>query len=63
MARFSRLRTLTVMEEIGLVPVFYNSDIEISKKIIKACAEGGAVCIEMTNRGDGAIDIFKELEL
>lgn len=63
MARFSRLKTLTVMEDIGLIPVFYNSDIEISKNIVKACAEGGAICIEMTNRGDGAIDVFKELEI
>lgn len=63
MARFSRLKVLTTMEKIGLVPVFYNNDIEISKKIVKACAEGGAICIEMTNRGDGAIDVFKELEI
>ncbi|NQT66664.1 MAG: bifunctional 4-hydroxy-2-oxoglutarate aldolase/2-dehydro-3-deoxy-phosphogluconate aldolase [Actinobacteria bacterium] len=63
MARFSRLKTLTVIEDIGLIPVFYNSDIEISKNIVKACAEGGAICIEMTNRGDGAIDVFKELEI
>ncbi|MHB8277773.1 MAG: bifunctional 4-hydroxy-2-oxoglutarate aldolase/2-dehydro-3-deoxy-phosphogluconate aldolase [Candidatus Humimicrobiaceae bacterium] len=63
MARFLRLKTLTTMENIGLVPVFYNSDIEVSKKIVKACAEGGAICIEMTNRGDAAIDVFKELEI
>ncbi len=63
MARFSRLKSLITMEKIGLVPVFYNSDIEVSKKIVRACAEGGAICIEMTNRGDGAIDVFKELEI
>jgi len=51
------------MENIGVIPVFYNSEIEVAKNIVKACAEGGAICIEMTNRGDGAIDIFKELEL
>jgi len=62
LARFSRLKTLTTMESIGLIPVFYNSDVEISKNIVKACAEGGAICIEMTNRGDGAINIFQELE-
>ena len=63
MARFSRLKTLITMENIGLVPVFYNSDIEVCKNIVTACAGGGAVCIEMTNRGDGAIDIFRELEI
>lgn len=62
MARFSRLKTLTTMIEIGVIPVFYNPDVETSKNIVKACANGGAVCIEMTNRGDGAIDVFRELE-
>jgi len=62
MARFNRLETLTAIKNIGLVPVFYNPDIDISKKIVEACAGGGAVCVEMTNRGDHAIDIFSQLE-
>ena len=62
MARFNRLETLTKMKDVGLVPVFYNPDIEISKKILKACAEGGAICVEMTNRGDHAIDVFSQVE-
>ena len=62
MGRFSRLKTLNSMQEIGLVPVFYNPDIMVSKKIVGACAEGGARCIEMTNRGDHAIDTFSQLE-
>ena len=62
MARFSRLKTLTTMKNIGIIPVFYNPDIETSKNIVKACSDGGAVCIEMTNRGDRAIDVFCELE-
>lgn len=61
MARFSRIKTLIEMKRIGLIPIFYNKNIEVSKNILKACAEGGAVCIEMTNRGDGAIRIFSEL--
>lgn len=62
MARFKRLEVLNKMIEIGLVPVFYTPDIEVAKGVIQACAEGGALCIEMTNRGDHAIDVFKELE-
>lgn len=62
MARFPRLETLISIIEIGVIPVFYNSDIEISKNIVKACADGGAKCVEMTNRGDGAINIFSQLE-
>ncbi len=62
MARFRRLEVLNTMVNIGLVPVFYNPDIETSIGIVKACAEGGALCVEMTNRGDRAIDVFRELE-
>lgn len=61
MARFLKIKTLIEMYKIGLIPVFYNSDVEVSKNIIKACAEGGSVCIEMTNRGDGAIKVFSEM--
>lgn len=61
MARFSRLQVLNTMVETGLVPVFYNGDVEVSKKIVDALAAGGACCIEFTNRGDFAPFVFKEL--
>ncbi len=61
MARFTRLEVLNTMIETGLVPVFYNGNLEVSKKIVHACAEGGARCIEFTNRGDFAPFVFKEL--
>ncbi len=48
--------------EAGLVPVFYEPDIAVAKKIVAACAEGGAPVVEMTNRGDHAPEIFRELE-
>ncbi len=62
MARFSRMKTLNTMIEIGVIPVFYTPEAETAKEIIKSLYEGGALCIEMTNRGDGAIDVFRELE-
>ena len=61
MSRFKRLKVLNVMQESGMIPVFYHDDEEISRKIVSACAGGGARCIEMTNRGDGAINIFSSL--
>lgn len=61
MSRFSRLEVLNAMVETGLVPVFYNGDVEIAKRIVEACAAGGARCIEFTNRGDFAPFVFKEL--
>lgn len=61
MAQFSRIEVATVMAETGLVPLFFNSDIEISKKLLKACYDGGARLLEFTARGDFAYEIFAEL--
>lgn len=61
MAKHSRLYVLTTMIETGLVPIFYNGDIEVASRIVQACADGGARTIEFTNRGDQAHIIFKEL--
>jgi 2-dehydro-3-deoxyphosphogluconate aldolase / (4S)-4-hydroxy-2-oxoglutarate aldolase len=62
MARFSRMDVYNTMHETGLVPVFYHGDIELVKAVARACARGGARLIEFTNRGDGAFDVFRELE-
>ena len=61
MARHGRLETLTVMKQVGVIPVFYNSDFETVKNIAIACAKGGAKAIEFTNRGDRAINVFTKL--
>ena len=61
MARFSRLEVLNEIVSIGLVPVFYNSDIETAKNIVEACAAGGARVVEFTNRGDNAYRVFSDL--
>lgn len=61
MARFSRVEVWSRMEELGLVPLFYNDDLEVSKKIVDALAAGGAEVIEFTNRGDRAFQIFQDL--
>ncbi|AEJ60683.1 KDPG and KHG aldolase [Spirochaeta thermophila DSM 6578] len=50
-----------IMVEEGLIPVFFNPDPEVAKKIVEACAKGGARCIEMTNRGENAVAVFREL--
>ncbi len=44
-----------------MVPVFYHKDIEVCKKILKACYEGGARVFEFTNRGDFAHEVFNQL--
>jgi 2-dehydro-3-deoxyphosphogluconate aldolase/(4S)-4-hydroxy-2-oxoglutarate aldolase len=61
MARFDRMTVLNAVIEIGLVPVFYNGDLEVAKQIVAACAEGGAKVVEFTNRGDRAWSVFTQL--
>lgn len=61
MARFSRMEVLNRMVETGLVPVFYNRDLETAKKIVSGCVAGGAKVVEFTNRGDFAYQVFSEL--
>ncbi len=61
MANFSRIDVVLKMKETGLVPLFYNSDVEICRKVIKACYKGGARVFEFTNRGDFAHEVFSDL--
>ncbi|UOB17795.1 bifunctional 4-hydroxy-2-oxoglutarate aldolase/2-dehydro-3-deoxy-phosphogluconate aldolase [Abyssalbus ytuae] len=61
MAKYSRIEVNKVMEETGLVPLFFHSDIELGKKVLKACYDGGARLMEFTSRGDFAYEIFGEL--
>ena len=61
MARFSRIQVALAMKETGLVPVFYHPDLEVCKKVVKACYDGGVRVFEFTNRGDFAHEIFSEL--
>jgi len=61
MARFTRLEVYNTMKENGIVPVFYNPDIEVCKKVLLACFRGGSRIFEFTNRGDFAHEVFTEL--
>lgn len=61
MARFTRIEVANTMKKTGLVPLFYHHDIEIAKKVTKACYEGGARLLEFTSRGDFAHEIFRDL--
>ncbi len=61
MARFNIIHSITTMSNTGMVPVFYHSDIEVAKSVLKACYEGGVRAFEFTNRGDFAQEVFAEL--
>lgn len=61
MAAKDRLTVLTAMMEQGVIPVFYHPDVEVCTNVIQACANGGAKCIEFTNRGDFASHVFLDV--
>ncbi len=61
MASVSKLEVLKTIGEQSMMPLFYHSDIELSKNIVKACYDGGARLLEFTNRGDFAHEVFREL--
>ena len=61
MAQYSRIEVARVMKESGMVPLFYHPDIELGKKILQACYNGGARLMEFTARGDFAFEVFTEL--
>lgn len=61
MAQYTRIEVVKVMEETGMVPLFYHPDIELGKKVLKACHDGGSRLLEFTARGDFAFEVFREL--
>jgi 2-dehydro-3-deoxyphosphogluconate aldolase/(4S)-4-hydroxy-2-oxoglutarate aldolase len=61
MAKYSRIEVAQTMKENGMVPLFFHSDLEISKKVLKACYDGGARLMEFTSRGDFAHEVFGAL--
>ena len=60
MAKFDKLAVMQKIGEPGMVPVFYHSNAETAKKVIKACYDGGVRAFEFTNRGDFAQEVFAE---
>lgn len=61
MAQYTRLEVVKQMHDTGLVPLYYNADIEVCKKVLKACYDGGARLFEFTSRGDFAYEVFEGL--
>ena len=61
MSKFDKLSVLNKMAIVPLAPVFYHSDVEIARQVVKACYDGGVRCFEFTNRGDFAHEVFAEI--
>ena len=61
MANYNKLQTLEAISATGMIPIFYHSDTETAKNVVKACYLGGVKAFEFTNRGDFAHEVFGEL--
>ncbi|MFI3304709.1 MAG: bifunctional 4-hydroxy-2-oxoglutarate aldolase/2-dehydro-3-deoxy-phosphogluconate aldolase [Rikenellaceae bacterium] len=61
MAKFDKQTVLSKIGTTGMVPVFFHSNLDIAKSVVKACYDGGVRAFEFTNRGDFAHEIFGEL--
>lgn len=61
MASHPKADVLRTISREGVVPVFYNADIEVTKEVARRLVAGGISTIEFTNRGDGAVRVFAEL--
>ena len=61
MAAKDRMAVLTAMMDQSVIPVFYHPDVELCSNVIQACANGGAKCVEFTNRGDFAAQVFLDV--
>lgn len=61
MAQFTRIEFAQEMKGTGMIPLFFHSDIKLSKKILKACYDRGARLMEFKERGDFAHEVFREL--
>ena len=61
MAQYTRHEVISVLQQNGMVPLFYHEDADTAKEIIKACYDGGARLLEFTHRGDFAQEVFREL--
>ena len=61
MAKFSKIEVFQAMKETGVVPVFFDADLEVCKAVVKACYDGGIRVFEFVNRGDFGHETFAEL--
>ena len=52
---------LTLIEEQGILPLYFNQDEEVSVNILRALYSAGIKTIEYTNRGEAALRNFKTL--
>ena len=61
MASHGKADVLATIRRDGVVPVFYNADIDTTREVARRLVSGGISTIEFTNRGDGAVEVLADL--
>lgn len=61
MATIDKDTTIILLNETGILPLFYHADVEVAKKVLTASYNGGARAFEFTNRGANAYEVFVDL--
>jgi 2-dehydro-3-deoxyphosphogluconate aldolase/(4S)-4-hydroxy-2-oxoglutarate aldolase len=52
--------TNTIVDQ-GMLPLYFNSDLEVSISVLRAIYKAGIKAVEYTNRGEAALNNFKAL--
>ncbi len=60
-ARRTRIEILDAIVHDGVVPVFYDPDVDVTREVATTLVAGGLSTLEFTNRGDGAVDVLAAL--
>jgi 2-dehydro-3-deoxyphosphogluconate aldolase / (4S)-4-hydroxy-2-oxoglutarate aldolase len=58
MGIFSKKQIITAMKDTGMIPVFFNADVDIATGVLDAAYRGGVRVFEFTNRGGNAYEVF-----
>lgn len=58
---FNRNQAANIIQQQGILPLYYHADADISIAIAHALYKGGIRAIEFTNRGDKALENFQLL--
>jgi 2-dehydro-3-deoxyphosphogluconate aldolase/(4S)-4-hydroxy-2-oxoglutarate aldolase len=61
MTQPQRLEVYSAILETGLVPLHYTINLKEAQNVVRACFAGGCPVFEFTNRGEAALDVFREL--
>ncbi len=53
---------ITIIQQQGVLPLYYDDDKEISVEVLKALSRAGCIAVEYTNRGYYAYENFKAMK-